>query len=244
MINKIKAIILKALGYEIGPKLYEVSPYGTHANFLSASLEFVKNVSTEDYFLIEIGTGGESSRILRNHIQNDPKAKLISMESDPEWIVKYQREYSDHERHEIIEVSKNSSWLSELEKLVTRIGHDRIELAFIDSAPWESRTISALILRDISKLLLIHDVDYFPRTKTWGRELDPIKFKKDNKRKYGSLTREKIGRRNYDDMFKYWIECFPEIPGYFTGPPTLIGSNFIDVNRLKFETAGIILGNK
>ena len=158
MINKIRAIILKALGYEIGSKLYEVSPYGTHASFLSASLEFVKNTSTGNYFLIEIGTGGESSRILRNHILNNPKANLISMESDQEWITKYQREYLDHERHEIIEVSKNSSWLGELEKLVTRIGRDRIELAFIDSAPWESRTISALILRDVSRLLLIHDV--------------------------------------------------------------------------------------
>ena len=244
MINKIKAIILRALGYEIGSKLYEVSPYGTHASFLSTCLEFVRNTSVDNYFLIEIGTGGESSRILRNHIRNNPKANLISMESDQEWIAKYQIEYLDHERHEIIEVSKNSSWLSELEKLVTRIGRDKIELAFIDSAPWESRTISALILRDVSKLLLIHDVDYFPGNRTWGKELEPIQFKRESKKKYGFLTKEKIGKRNYDDMFKSWVECFPVIPGYFTGPPTLIGSNFIEVKDIKFSTDSIILGNE
>ena len=109
-------------------------------------------------------------------------------------------------------------------------------MSFIDSEPWESRTEALELLKLNSKIVVVHDVDYFPRNNLWGLEIDPIKNKPINKYFYGKLKSENLGLRNYDSIFEYWVEIFPIYPGYFTGPPMLIGSNFIDVRKIFDKT--------
>lgn len=214
---------------------YEAEPFGTHAEFLKIVLHEVKKSSVNDYFILEIGTGGMSSSILRAHIENDSHANLISVESNAAWEDKYRREFEAHPRHEIIGFKKSSSWLEILESLSERLVDKEVAITFIDSAPWSSRTLSAVLFREKSSYLLIHDCDYFPRENIWGVEREPILYSPNFSTEYGKLSREKLGSRSYDDMFTYWLECFPSTPGYFTGPPTLVASNILDVRNLEFD---------
>jgi hypothetical protein len=214
---------------------YEVEPYGTHAQFLKIVLQQVLDTARNDYYIVEIGTGGMSSLLLRDHIERDSHANLISVESNPVWEEKYRKEFAAHPRHEIIGFEKSSSWLKVLETLSDRLVDKEVAITFIDSAPWSSRTLSALLFREKSNYLLVHDCDYFPRENIWGVEKEPILYSPDSSSRYGNLSRENLGSRSYDDMFRFWLECFPSTPGYFTGPPTLIASNILDVRKLEFN---------
>ena len=83
--------------------------------------------------------------------------------------------------------------------------------------------------KDKAKIIIVHDVNWYPEHNLWGKEFSPILYKPMNKLRYGNLKRENLGFRDYSDVFKFWFEYFPYEPGYFTGPPTLIGSNIVDV---------------
>ncbi len=223
--------------------VYENEPFGTHAQFLKIVLKQVMETSKNDYYILEIGTGGMSSRLLRDHIEKDSRANLISIESDVIWEEKYRKQFVVHPRHEIIGFQKSLSWLQMLESIIESLAEKEIAITFIDSAPWSSRTLSALLFREKSNYLLIHDCDYFPRENIWGVEKEPILFRPNSAKEYGKLSLENLGSRSYDDMFKFWLECFPTSPGYFTGPPTLIASNILDVRTLEFDEDAIILAS-
>lgn len=113
-------------------------------------------------------------------------------------------------------------------------------LAFIDSNPWSSRLTALNEVKNRADIFLIHDVDYFPHNKIFGTEFSGIKFGKSGLIRYGKLHKNNLGSRNYDDIAKFWIEAFPEFPGYFTGPPTFIGSNFLDVRNIGWSTKSIL----
>ena len=98
--------------------------------------------------------------------------------------------------------------------------------------------------KDDAKVIMVHDVNWYPEHNLWGNEVSPIIYKPMNKLRYGNLKKKNLGFRDYSDVFKFWFEYFPYEPGYFTGPPTLIGSNIVDVRSYilpKLKNKGICL---
>ena len=221
---------------------YSIDPMSTHSEFLEATIKFaLTQVSGEEkLFLIEIGTGGKSSEIMRRVTEEKENVELTSFENDSKWIETYRTKFGPHKRHEICQIGEIDDWERQITKKLKSIPTNSIIISFIDSAPWESRVVSLNLLKDVSQIVLIHDVDYFPHNKIFGIEKEAIKFKAKNRFNYGKLDSNNLGVRTYDEEFRHWVEVFPITPGYYTGPPTLIGSNRIQISQINLGVNSII----
>lgn len=217
--------------------LYRVDPNGTHDIFLTTSILHLLDKADLDQTinLLEFGTGGKSSKIMRGFMDNEKRIKLFSFENDISWLNKHKELYLNGDRHELIYV-QNENWVESALKVLSLIPKSQSVFAFIDSAPWSSRSSLVSLIRQRSDIFLIHDVDYFPHNKIFGIELSPIQFRKTGLIRYGKLDVDLLGERNYDDLAKFWVEAFPDEPGYYTGPPTLIASDTIDVRSLAYSS--------
>jgi hypothetical protein len=212
-----------------------VDPNGTHEIFLKVSILHLieKADSNQTVNLLEFGTGGKSSEIMREFMESDERIKLFSFENNINWLNKHKELYPNNKSHELIYV-ENEDWVETALKVLSNIPKSQSVFAFIDSSPWSSRSSLVSLIRQRSEIFLIHDVDYFPHNKIFGTELNPIQFRKSGLFRYGKLDAALLGERNYDDVAKFWVEAFPDEPGYYTGPPTLVASDTLDVGGLAF----------
>lgn len=221
-----------------------MDPNGTHRDFLVASIEFLisRNLDSRQIVMFEVGTGGTSSQVMQSYLERFRQMRLISFENDLKWLQTYKQDYPQSDRHSLVFV-EGDSWTSTIKKYLDEVPEDSKILTFIDSSPWESRIHALNLLKARSDLFLIHDVDYFPHNGLMGREIEPIRYAPANPFFYGRLKSKNLGMRDYDKVVRHWVEAFPRIPGYFTGPPTLIGSENIDVNILEFPKGCIKQNN-
>lgn len=200
-------------------------PNGTHSDFLTHVIQHLHRLGPLQ--CIEIGCGNFSTPMLAQLISQNPKSHLISFENNEEWFEKVFPIMRDKFQCDIRLVG---SYKNSLQDFVESDNSD-IDLVFIDSSPWESRVEALEIFRNEAKVVVVHDVDYFPHNNIFGTELEPIKFPllHLNLKPYFNYSR--VGVRNYDSIFKFWVEIFPRVPSSPTGPPTLVGSNSIDVRE-------------
>jgi len=211
----------------VGSKMrYSNNGFGTHAPFLEDCIDYSIDMSPigDSIKWIEIGTGGESSRIFRERLDKEPRASLLSLESDPIWIEKYRLDYQVHPRHTLLAINTEKSWFSAVQEIVRGAEEKGVGLVFIDSKPWDSRTTSLLLLRNVAKLILIHDVDYFPHNAIWGREVEQIKYNPVKWNEYGDLQRINLGYRDYSEVFSSWVEAFPIKPLLFGSANNFLNS--------------------
>ena len=214
--------------------------YGTHAPFLRCSLDFLMAKSEKELTVFEVGTGGESSRIFQETLRSNDSVRLFSFENDITWSSKYRQAYPQHPRWWLLEDRDFQHWPTRISEELSRTSPDSASLGFIDSNPWESR-IAALGALASADIFLIHDVDYFPHNGLFGREVRSIENSPSRLLRYGPLISRHLGSRDYGDIARSWIECFPRDPAYFTGPPTLVASNRIDVGSIRMPADSILL---
>lgn len=233
--------IKRSIRSKLPPLYFSVDPNGTHRGFLNTSLSYLLDrlQAAEHLVMLEIGTGGSSSEIMRGILESNEQSTLYSFENDGTWYEIYQEDYKKHERHTILFIEKEE-WESSISRVLASLESNCVVFAFIDSSPWSSRIEAMNTLKSTARVFLIHDVDYFPHNQHFGIEHSPIKFSPRNPFFYGRLKESNLGLRNYDDIADSWLEIFPQIPGYFTGPPTLVASNFINVLEIEFPTGCII----
>jgi hypothetical protein len=183
--------------------------YETHRPVLASAIEHLK-LNRSELFVIEIGIGLGSTGYIRSLLRE--KDSLLSIENNNTWLSKMVGIVPPSEHHQYIDSSH--SWYHTL-KAVSKYIHNinkRVDLLFIDSSPWDSRTIAIDLLGAKSDLIVVHDVDYFPHSNIWGKEVAQI------------TSREKPGIRDYSSVFPVWIEVFPTEFFGPTGPPTLLAS--------------------
>lgn len=178
-------------------------PYATHQPFLKKLLALD---NPNNLPILELGSGFGSTPILHEHC-SQAKIELKTLDNNIEWLSKMKDLHPENEHHKYIEVL---DWYMSLSELLNQ----KYFLVFIDQAPWEARTLSLQLFKNISEYVLIHDCDYFPTNKIWGNVISPI------------LGPDNPGSRDYSDQFKNYKEVFPEQWACPTGPPTLIGSQF------------------
>tara|TARA_B100001564_G_C20636427_1_gene669928 strand:- start:1002 stop:1733 length:732 start_codon:yes stop_codon:yes gene_type:complete len=198
---------------------------GSHKKYLKFLL---KNLDVNNPVLVEAGSGDNSTGLFIKELRNK-NYTLYSFENYKSWHLKMSKKYKNLNTKFIYIEGK--SYL-DIKKHLDRDNIKKIDLTFIDSSPWESRTEVKNLLKGISNIVCIHDIDYFPHKKLWAKEISEIQYKPKNSYFYGKLREENLGSRNYDSVFKYWVEIFPIQPGYYTGPPTLIASDLQDVREL------------
>lgn len=203
-----------------------MDPYGTHIPITNEILKAIPR-STR-CAIIEFGCGLFSTPIFREHIESNPACTLISIESNVAWLDKVRETYPASPQHTYLDPAKFGSWSATIDHVVNVLIRDsKLWLSFIDSSPWDSRTIALFKLRDISELVLVHDCDYFPDSGLWGKRV-------------ASAGHENVEaaptHRDYGDVFKHWCEYMPAVMASPTGPPTLLGSNFQPIDFAPVDT--------
>jgi len=181
--------------------------------------------------IIEVGVGDNSTPLFVKKVSELNNIYSFHFENDNEWFKKIKNQYST-ENSKFIQFNENKLKEAFDDNGISQKSYD---LAFIDSNPWETRTFALNYLKEVTDIIIVHDSDYFPENNIWGTNLKSIEFLPTSKYWYGKLDKTKVGKRNYDDVFKFWIEIYPVYPGHFTGPPTLFGSQKIDVAKIFYN---------
>jgi hypothetical protein len=178
--------------------------YSTHQLVL---LEVLKRISKP---ILELGAGDYSTPQIHNH-----GGKILTIDDSQQWVDKY-----------INLKSKDHTFCCfdniQLQKFYDN-DDEQWGLVFIDNGTWEARNGAVKKYKDVADYVILHDCDYYPKMSTFGREIRPMNFR----------ARD-MGERNYNDIFKYWVEFF--VQGWKSEyPPTLVGSNKIDLKDLAVE---------
>lgn len=126
-----------------------MNSYYTHQEYLKRELLSLKKTAK----VLELGVGEGSSPIMHEFCKNNPRAKVFAYENDESWLNGMRSKYE----------LKNYTFnhISEWNQLEDMIGINKFDLVFVDQSPWEARTYSIDILKDITKVFIVHDYDYY-----------------------------------------------------------------------------------
>ena len=156
-------------------------------------------VKKTDGDVLELGTGFGSTGMLCELLKNTGR-KLVSVDNNKEWLNKMKQLYKPNKSHEYI---YTSNWCGTIMELTER----KWSVVFIDQNPWEARAIALFAFKDTADYVIVHDVDYFPKNGVFGDYISEFMF-------------------DFSKEFKNWRVYYPPLPfPYYTGPPTLVGSN-------------------
>lgn len=126
-----------------------MSDFFTHQKYLLRELNALPNNS----IVFELGIGEGSSPLMYDFCKNNPNSKVYAFESDKVWLDKIKPKYTlENYIFEYIEDWSN---------LINYIYYDKINLVFVDQAPWEARITSINLLKDKSQAFIVHDYDYY-----------------------------------------------------------------------------------
>jgi len=203
---------------------YKNHPFYTHQPFF---IEIIKNTNGN---ILECGCGDGSTIMIKSLLTNTDR-KLISLESNLNWLNKYK--YLTDSFHELYHIDTgNDDTIETGNDWVNFIKQKKLndfEIVFLDSSPWLSRKCCFDYYLNKAKIIIIHDFDYFPNNNIIGNVINKeIKY-------YNGKYQEKINC-NLDGIVKNYKLFYPPHE-YFpspTGPPTLVCSNIM--NDSDFQT--------
>jgi len=184
----------------------ENNPYYTHR----AVLKKILSIVDKNKPILELGCGDGSTGILHDFCV-DNSLNLFTLDNNLQWIEQTKQKYPENKFHKY---KKILDWNSELIEFTDK----KWGLVFIDQSPWEARVTSLNLFKNISDFLIIHDCDYFPVNNIFGKQISPL------------VSQDNTGKRDYSDVFNNYLEYFPKNFACYNGPPTLLGSQFFEIN--------------
>jgi len=198
--------------------------FDTHQEVLLTVLKKV------DKPVLEFGAGDYSTKLIHD-VLKDKNIKIRTIDDNPLWLDRYLS--LKGENHEFILLSEKDS--------LKYINHDTKKwgLVFIDSGSWKVRGMAVRKYKNSADYIIVHDCDYFPennvntnytRKRFFGKVLS-----------HANIKTQRLGKRDYSDVFKYWIEFYRK-DWYKGTPPVLLGSNNILLNDIKVK--GMIISGK
>ena len=204
-------------------------PYYTHQPFLK---EVLKNTTGN---ILECGCGDGSTIFIKDCIK-DTNRKLVTLESDSDWLQKYIHLESD--LHNLYPIDATNDDTDENAKkwvdfIDSELKDTIFEVVFIDCSPWLSRKHIFEYFKNKSKIIVIHDFDYFPNKNIIGN----VTHKEYLRRKDSNLIYEKI-QIDMEPNFKLYYPPFEFFVGE-TGPPTLVFSKVL--SKEDFDTLTAII---
>jgi hypothetical protein len=177
--------------------------------------------------IIEFGCGDSSTDLLHEICKKDNRI-LISIDDNLEWLNKFKGKYigdgyepdnSGWHKFYYVPGKKDDlnpdhwiKFLDEFELLNTFT----FELCFVDQSPWLGRYETIKRLGSKIKYIILHDCDFFPVYNVFGKTIQPTNY-----------TTQTEGIFDYSDVFTFFKIYYPSKPWPgFSGPPTLLASNF------------------
>ena len=202
-----------------------VDPFGTHRPTL---VELIKNTTGN---ILECGCGNSSTVLIKDLIKGTDR-KLVSLESNEEWLSKFKHMEDENHKMYFINCGNNdddetgNAWV-EFIKTNEYIQNLSFEVCFIDQSPWTARTKTLHYLKEKSKYIIVHDVDYFPGHKKWGTIKNRLHTNNNSLFKY---------EMDFSDVAKNYKVYYPPEHSFAgpTGPSTLLCSSI--VNKKEFES--------
>lgn len=196
-----------------------MSTYKTHG-FYTHQPYFIEILKATTGNILECGCGDGSTIMIREHI-NGTNRKLVSLESNLEWLNKYTHlADSNHVLYHVNAdntdcVETGNKWITHIQNM----NEQDFEVVFLDSSPWMSRKCCFDYFLNKAKIIIIHDFDYFPNNNIIGRTI----------RKEVVEGKEKIecDLSGYVKNYKLFYPPYKYFIG-LTGPPTLVCSNTMD----------------
>ena len=205
-------------------------PFGTHR---PALIEIIKNTEGD---ILECGCGNSSTILIKELIKNTDR-KLVSLESNKEWLDKYMNLEDNNHKLFFIDAGNDDTdntaktWINFIENN-DYIKNLNLEVCFIDQSPWTARTYTLNYFKNKCKMLIVHDVDYFPGHGKWGRILNRLHTNNNNIFKY---------EMDFSDIIKNFKVYYPP-EQYFagpSGPSTLVCSEILSKNEFDKITSTI-----
>lgn len=197
---------------------YKTHPYYTHQPYLTEVCKFVNGN------ILECGCGEGSTILLKQLIQNTNR-KLVSLESNLEWLNEYT--HLADSSHTFYHIDANNDDVMETgNKWVKYIADKQLndfDIVFIDSSPWLSRKCCFDYFLNKAKVIVVHDFDYFPLHNIIGN----ITYTENKEYNGKRITKHHC---NLDNVVKNY-RLFHPPEDFFagdTGPPTLVCSNTMD----------------
>jgi hypothetical protein len=204
---------------------YKNHPYYTHQPFF---IEVLKNTSGN---ILECGCGDGSTVMIKNQIK-DTTRKLVSLESDNEWLKKYV--HLADEQHTLYHVDASLEDTDESGKhwvnFIEKYNLNDFEVVFLDSSPWTSRKYCFDYFKNKAKIIIFHDFDYFPLHNIIGKMTNDER-----------VNDKRIISCDLTGVIKNYKLFHPPLE-YFageTGPPTLICSDIMDTDEFNQLIASI-----
>jgi hypothetical protein len=193
------------------------SGFATHQPVLEKILSLI------DKPILELGCG-EGSTELIDHYAKQKNLKVVTVESEKSWMEKYIHLHSD--THAFMCIENLNEWAGYFTSDIRTWG-----LVFIDQGEWISRQNCLTALKDKTDYIILHDSCYYIKNKIFGNVLNQkteyaCSFKYPNNCP-GCCHYMNTSKRDYSDILKYHKEY---ISPY--GPPTLLGSEKIDISDL------------
>ena len=124
--------------------------YATHQEYTKKELESLKGKK----IVLELGVGNGSSPLMYNFCKNNPKARVISFETEQSWFNSMFEKYGEQENY-VFNLIEN--W----DDLSNHLPKGTYDLVFVDQAPWAARIDSINLLKDRTKTFILHDYDYY-----------------------------------------------------------------------------------
>ena len=164
--------------------------------------------------ILECGCGIGSTLFINNLIKGTNR-KLISLESDRNWLNKIKNDFGlDHQMVTVPATNDDTLenaniWVDTIKKL-----NEDFEVVFIDSSPWLSRKVVWEYFKNKNFVMIIHDFDYFPNNNIIGKTI--------SKTTENGIEKIEIEIENIKFKLFYPPDNFFPSP---TGPPTLVATN-------------------
>ncbi|MCH9613371.1 MAG: hypothetical protein SP1CHLAM54_03700 [Chlamydiia bacterium] len=181
--------------------------------------------------IIEFGSGHGSTDLL-HAICKEQQRELITIDDNQQWLSTFSQKYlgDGYEEdnsgwHKFLFVpGKNphdnecaAHWVTFLDSHPL-LQNTHFAVCFVDQSPWQARLETIKRFRSKTKYIILHDCDYYPEYHKAGTTIVHTD--------YGNSI---PGHYVFDDIINYSKLYYPLKPWpLFSGPPTLLGSDFVD----------------
>jgi hypothetical protein len=205
---------------------YANHDFYTHQPFL---IEVLRNTTGD---VLECGCGDGSTLIIKKELKDTQRA-LVTVESNLQWLSKFTNlRTATHELHHVPAGTSDSvetgmMWVG---FLASRFASRVFDVVFIDSSPWMSRKAVFDYYKSKTRVVVIHDFDYFPNNGLIGRTISTERV--DGKEKIEcDLSGEVKHYKLYYPPYSYFVGK--------TGPPTLVCSDTMTAEEFASLTSAI-----
>ena len=124
--------------------------YDSHVEHIKKELQSLPLNSS----ILEFGAGRGSGPIMHDFCKKNKTSNVYCFETDYDWYEIMSEEYGDLSNYKFV-------FISEWDKLLSKLDKNKYDLALVDQAPWSARLKTIDDLKDRVSTFILHDYNYY-----------------------------------------------------------------------------------